>query len=56
MPEQTKVLIVEDSPTDALLTEHEVREVLPASTFLVVETAPDFLAALESLPPGLRLR
>ena len=55
MPEQTKVLIVEDSPTDALLTEHEVREVLPASTFLVVETAPDFLAALESFQPDLIL-
>ena len=55
MPEQTKVLIVEDSPTDAVLAEHEVREVLPASTFLVVETAPDFLAALESFQPDLIL-
>ncbi|WP_052812927.1 hybrid sensor histidine kinase/response regulator [Desulfonatronum thioautotrophicum] len=55
MPEQTKVLIVEDLPTDALLVEHEVREVLPESIFLVVETAPDFLAALDSFQPDLIL-
>ncbi len=55
MPEQTKVLIVEDLPSDALIVEHEVREVLPESTFLVVETAPDFLAALESFQPDLIL-
>ncbi|TVQ97413.1 MAG: response regulator [Desulfovibrionales bacterium] len=55
MPEQTKVLIVEDLPTDALLVEHEVREVLPESTFLVVDTAPDFLAALDSFQPDVIL-
>ncbi|GAB6057204.1 hybrid sensor histidine kinase/response regulator [Desulfonatronum parangueonense] len=55
MLEQTKVLIVEDLPTDAVLAEHEVREVLPESTFLVVETAPDFLAALESFEPDVIL-
>ncbi|PTN35310.1 response regulator [Desulfonatronum sp. SC1] len=55
MPEPTKILIVEDLPTDAMLVEHEVREVLPESIFLVVETAPDFLAALESFQPDMIL-
>ncbi|WP_051822731.1 hybrid sensor histidine kinase/response regulator [Desulfonatronum thiodismutans] len=55
MSESTKVLIIEDLPTDAMLVEHEVREVLPETSYLVVETAPDFLAALDSFQPDIIL-
>jgi len=49
------VLIVEDLPTDAELNEREVRQVLPHSRFMRVETREEFLAALESFHPDLIL-
>jgi PAS domain S-box-containing protein len=55
MSELTRVLIVEDLPTDAELCEREVSRVLPQCEFLRVETRDDFLAALESLRPDLIL-
>ncbi|OIO00730.1 MAG: hypothetical protein AUJ51_09745 [Elusimicrobia bacterium CG1_02_56_21] len=53
MNQTTHVLIVEDLPTDAELTEHEARKVLPDCKFLRVETREDFLAALASFRPDL---
>jgi PAS domain S-box-containing protein len=55
MSETTRILIVEDLPTDAELAEREARQVLPHSEFLRVETREDFLAALASFRPGLIL-
>lgn len=55
MNETTRILIVEDLPTDAELAEREVRQVLPHSEFLRVETREDFLAALESFRPDIIL-
>lgn len=51
----TRILIVEDLPTDADLAMREVRRVLPGSEFLLVETRETFLAALESFAPDLIL-
>ena len=53
MTKMTRVLIVEDLPTDAELTEREVRQVIPESEFLCVETREDFLAALASFHPDM---
>jgi len=53
--EMTRILIVEDLPTDAELNEREVRRALPASEYMCVETREDFLAALESFKPDLIL-
>jgi len=50
-----RVLIVEDLPTDAELSERVVRDVLPASEFLRVETREDFLSALETFTPDVIL-
>ncbi len=55
MDETTRVLIVEDLPTDAELGEREVRQVLPGSEFLRVESREDFLAALETFRPDIIL-
>jgi PAS domain S-box-containing protein len=55
MSEKINILIVEDLPTDAELAEREVRQALPDSEFLRVETREDFLAALASFRPGLIL-
>lgn len=55
MSHPMKVLLVEDYPSDAMLIEMEVREELPEARFQVVETRPDFLAALESFQPDLIL-
>ena len=55
MSEPIRILIVEDLPTDAELCEREVRQVLPRSVFLRVDTEEDFLAALESFAPDLIL-
>ncbi|MEI6656152.1 MAG: response regulator [Verrucomicrobiota bacterium] len=51
----TRILIVEDLPTDAELNEREVRRVLPDTEFRCVETCEDFLAALETFQPELIL-
>jgi PAS domain S-box-containing protein len=55
MSETTNVLIIEDLLTDAMLVEHEVRGALPDSRYLVVETKPEFLAALDSFRPDIIL-
>jgi two-component system cell cycle sensor histidine kinase/response regulator CckA len=53
MTEIVHVLIVEDLPTDAELTEREVRKALGACRFRRVETREDYVAALEDLQPAL---
>ena len=55
MSRNTRVLIVEDLPTDAELAEREVRQAIPASRFLRVETREDFLTALDAFHPDLIL-
>ncbi|MFA6411632.1 MAG: HD domain-containing phosphohydrolase [Syntrophales bacterium] len=55
MNDTIRILIVEDLPTDAELCEREVRQVLPHSVFLRVETGEEFLAAMESFVPDLIL-
>ena len=49
------ILIVEDVPTDAELCEREVRKVLGACQFQVVETRHEYLAALREFLPDLIL-
>ena len=49
------ILIIEDLPTDAELEEREVRQVLPESRFLRVETREGFLEALTSFRPDVIL-
>lgn len=48
-----KILIVEDQPIDAELAQREIRKVLGASEFHVVETRKDFLAVLTTVQPDL---
>ena len=55
MNETTRILIIEDLPTDAELVEREVRRTLPDSEFMCIETEKDFLAALESFRPDIIL-
>ncbi|HAJ27648.1 MAG TPA: PAS sensor protein [Syntrophus sp. (in: bacteria)] len=55
MNDTIRILIVEDLPTDAELCEREVRQALPRSVFLRVETGEEFLAAMESFAPDLIL-
>jgi len=55
MSHATKVLLLEDMPTDAILAEREVRKVLPDSSFLVVETRQGYLSALDSFRPDIIL-
>ncbi len=47
MTEPTRILMVEDLPTDAELAQREITQVLPLSTFQRVETREAYLAALE---------
>ena len=53
MGETMNVLIVEDLPTDAELTEREIRKALPSCEFRRVETREDYLAALDKYHPAL---
>ena len=50
-----RVLLIEDSPADALLIERAVRGAFPDSEFKRVETGEAFLSALASFCPGLIL-
>jgi len=50
-----RILIIEDMPTDAELSEREVRNALPHSVFLCIETEEEFLAAMESFAPDVIL-
>lgn len=51
----TRVLVLEDLPTDAGLTVREVRRVCPDSDIRVVETRHDFEQALASFHPDIVL-
>jgi PAS domain S-box-containing protein len=51
--ETIRVLIVEDLPTDAELSEREIRKALGACEFRRVETREAFLAAIDEYGPGL---
>ncbi|NJN97999.1 MAG: response regulator [Anaerolineales bacterium] len=53
MPEATRILIVEDLPTDAELAQREIKGVLAASIFQRVDTYEAYLAALEEFQPDL---
>ena len=53
MSETIRVLIVEDLPTDAELSEREIRKALGLCEFLRVETREDYLAALDGYGPAL---
>jgi PAS domain S-box-containing protein len=53
MSEAIRVLIVEDLPTDAELTEREIRKALGSCQFRRVETREDYLAALDGYGPAL---
>ena len=53
MSEPIRVLIVEDLPTDAELTEREVSKVLVSCEFRRVETREGYLAALDEFRPAL---
>jgi len=55
MNDTIRILIIEDLPTDAELCEREVRQALPRSVFLRVETQEEFIAALASFAPDLIL-
>jgi PAS domain S-box-containing protein len=48
-----RVLIVEDVPTDAELTERETKQVLTPCVFERVETEGDFLRALDEFKPDI---
>ena len=53
MSEAIRVLIVEDLPTDADLTEREIRKALGSCQFRRVETREEYLAALDGYGPAL---
>lgn len=53
MNDPTRILIVEDSSTDAELASHEIRKAVTACVFQFVDTRDKFLAALESFRPDL---
>ena len=53
MSETIRVLIVEDLPSDAELSEREVRKALGSCEFRRVETRKEYLAALDDFCPGL---
>jgi PAS domain S-box-containing protein len=55
MSEKTRILIVEDLPTDAELGEREVRQALPNCEFTRVESREAFLSALGDFKPHLIL-
>jgi len=55
MSEIIKILIAEDTPTDAELCEREVRKVLKSCRFLVVDNRKAYLAALSEFQPDLIL-
>ncbi len=53
MSETIRVLIVEDLPTDAELSEREIRKALGSCEFRRVETREEYLAALNEYRPAL---
>lgn len=55
MSEKTRVLILEDLPTDAELALREIRQVVPGCEFSVVETRQEFEEALASFRPDIVL-
>jgi two-component system, cell cycle sensor histidine kinase and response regulator CckA len=53
MSESIRILLVEDEPIDAELTQREIRKGLESCTFHRVETREDFLLALKEFQPDL---
>jgi len=53
MEQEYRILIAEDVPSDVLLAEHELKQVLKNFTTRIVETEKDFVAALEEFKPDL---
>jgi PAS domain S-box-containing protein len=53
MTDHYKVLIVEDQPTDVVLAQREIAQVLKSCEFTSVETREDFLASLQTFQPDL---
>ena len=55
MSNKLRILMVEDSPADAELIEHELLKAQMAFSFQQVHNETDFLAALKEAPPDLVL-
>ena len=53
MDTATRILIVEDLPSDAGLAEREIKRAIPACAFLCVDTRRDFLKALAEFAPDV---
>jgi PAS domain S-box-containing protein len=53
MDSPTRILLVEDMPTDAELTIREIRKTLPSCSVHVVDTQDGFLAALSAHRPDI---
>ncbi|MCB9419487.1 MAG: PAS domain S-box protein [Ardenticatenaceae bacterium] len=53
MAEPVRILLAEDLPTDAELAEREIRKTVPSCVFQVVDTQPEYLAALDKFRPDL---
>ncbi|MCF7814408.1 MAG: PAS domain S-box protein [Candidatus Cloacimonetes bacterium] len=53
MDKETKILILEDLPTDAELTMRELQKVYEKSKFEVVDTEEEFINALENFHPDV---
>ena len=53
MEQEYRILIAEDIPSDAMLAEHELKQVLKHFRTMIVETEKDFIAALEEFKPDL---
>ena len=53
MGDTTRILLVEDLPTDAELAKHEINKALDPCEYLRVETGPDYLEALGSFQPDV---
>ena len=53
MEQNTRILIVEDHPSDAILVKHELDLALTHCITHVVETEPDFIRALKEFKPDL---
>jgi PAS domain S-box-containing protein len=53
MDSPTRILLVEDMPTDAELTIREIRKTLPSCSVHIVDTQDGFLAALSAHQPDI---
>lgn len=53
MNQPVKILILEDTPTDAELCRREISRTIPDCQFLCVETGEEYTAALERYEPDV---